>query len=101
MPAHAARTTRERVGAVRGAFLSLASLILVGAVGLGTMLGSSALADHLDPSRHFDVFRAFHEPLVVALLIALSVIWILPPHPWFRDSAESAERESMSRGAAA
>jgi len=65
------------------------------------MLGSSALAAHLSPSHHFDVFRAFHEPLVVVLLIALSVLWVLPPHPWFEDSADSGERESTSRRAAA
>ena len=76
------------IGVWRSTVLALASLILVAAVAVVTMLGAAALVEHLVPSRHFDVFHAVHEPLVLGLLVGLSVLWLLPPHPWARSAKE-------------
>jgi hypothetical protein len=58
------------------------SLVVVAAVAFGSMLASTEVLHLAYPDRHFDDFRALHEPLVLGVLIGLAVFWLLPPHPW-------------------
>ncbi len=68
--------------------LAFGYLALVLVVALATMLGAAALVEHLIPSRRFDVFRAFHEPIVIGALVFLAILWVLPPYPWVARDAE-------------
>jgi hypothetical protein len=70
------------MGFIASTALAIVSLVFVSVVALGSLLASSAVLHLAYPDRHFDDFRALHEPLVLGLLIGLAVFWLLPPHPW-------------------
>ena len=73
--------------------LAIVSLVFISAVALGSMLTSTAILHLASPNRHFDDFRALHEPLVVGLLFGLGVLWLLPPHPWDMEPAQSESKK--------
>jgi hypothetical protein len=75
-------TPARQLGHLLSTLIALASLVAVTAVAFGTMLGLTAILEQLYPSRRFDEFHAFHEPIALAVLIAAAVLWVLPPHPW-------------------
>jgi hypothetical protein len=81
------------MGFVASTALAIVSLVFVSAVALGSMLASTAVLHFISPDRRFDDFRAFHEPLVVGLLFGLAVIWLLPPHPWQMEPAQSEPKK--------
>jgi hypothetical protein len=70
------------------------SLVLVSAVALGSTLLSAAILHLVSPDRRFDTFRALHEPVAIALLLGLAVLWLLPPYPW---AVQPAHREPKDR----
>ena len=81
------------MGFVASTALAIVSLVFVSAVALGSMLASTAVLHLISPDRRFDDFRAFHEPLVVGLLFGLGVLWLLPPHPWQMEPAQSEPKK--------
>jgi hypothetical protein len=86
---HLSAATEQRMGFVVSTALAIVSLVFVLAVALGSMLVSAAILHAASPDRRFDAFHALHEPLVVALLCGLGVLWLLPPHPWAIDPAQN------------
>jgi hypothetical protein len=69
--------------------LAVVSLVFVSVVAFSSMLVSAAILHLVSPDRRFDTFRAFHEPLVFGVLFGLAVFWLLPPHPWAVQPAQS------------
>ena len=55
-------------------------LVLYG-VALGSMYALGSLVHVLDPRHHFDILYVFHNRIVVLALIAVAVLWLLPPYP--------------------
>jgi hypothetical protein len=86
---HSSAASVERMGFIASTSLAVVGLVFVAAVALGSTLASAAILHVISPNRRFDAFRAIHEPLVVAVLFGLGVLWILPPHSWAVKSAES------------
>jgi hypothetical protein len=91
---------RSRIGLFQATVIAFLSLVLVAAVALGSMVGSSAVLHLLSPAKQFDAFRALHEPAVVEVLIGLAVLWLLPPHPWAMSEREVASRRHLLRSKA-
>jgi hypothetical protein len=79
---------------LQNSLLALLSLVMVGAVALGVMVVTATAMRLISPSRRFDLFRAFHEPLVVGVLFGLVVLWVLPPHPWVEQKSTGSIDES-------
>jgi hypothetical protein len=84
----------ERMGFLASTGLAVVSLVFVSVVAFGSMLVSAAILHLVSPDRRFDTFRAFHEPLVFGVLFGLAVFWLLPPHPW---AAQPAQSEPKTR----
>ena len=78
-----------------------AALLLVAFYGIAiaAMLVGGAVIHAVSPKRHVDVFAALHHLLVVGILLGLSVLWLLPPHPWARRLLASEPRERPARRA--
>jgi hypothetical protein len=90
----------SRMGLFRSTEIAVLSLVLVAAVALGSMMGSSAVLHLLSPAKQFDAFRALHEPVVVEVLLGLAVIWLLPPHPWVTSERVVASPRHLLRSKA-
>jgi hypothetical protein len=88
------------MGLVQATGIAALGLVLVAAVALGSMMGSSAALHLLSPAKQFDAFHAFHEPAVVEVLLGLAVLWLLPPHPWAMSEREVASGRHLSRSKA-
>ncbi len=86
------------LGYLAGSLFALFGLVVVGGFALFAMFGVAALLHHLNPSRQFNKFHALHEPLVFGLLIAASIVWVLPPHPWSRKPQSSTIDGSENSG---
>ena len=91
--AHSPRVSEERMGFIASTALAIVSLVFVSVVAVGSMLASAAILHLVYPNRRFDDFRALHEPLVLGLLFGLAVFWLLPPHPWAVEPAESEQKK--------
>jgi hypothetical protein len=68
-------------------------------IALAVMLVGGAVIHAVSPKRHVDVFAALHHLLVVGILLGLSVLWLLPPHPWANRLLASEPRERPARRA--
>lgn len=88
------------MGWMLSALFGLISLVPVSAVAFGTMLGVDAIFHRFFPTYHVNQFHAFHQPIVIGVLLAAAVLWILPPHPWDQgfDSNPTARRQPPVRG---
>lgn len=62
--------------------IAVGSLLLVFGFGLGVMLLGGVVIHALKPTRHVDIFTALHNRWVVGALLGITVLWLLPPHPW-------------------
>ena len=93
------------VGPFMGILLATSSLVLIASIAVLTQVLATSLLNHLDHSRHIDAFGGLHNPIVDMFLIALAVIWILPPHPWGKGilgrNIESATPPAGTNGAPA
>jgi hypothetical protein len=87
------QSAEERMGFIASTALAMVSLVFVTAVALGSLLASTAVLHLAYPDRHFDDFRALHEPLVLGLLLGLAVFWLLPPHPWAVEPVQSEPKK--------
>ncbi|HEY5274662.1 MAG TPA: hypothetical protein VIJ34_15735 [Acidimicrobiales bacterium] len=90
----------SRMGLFQATLVAILSLVLVGAVAFGSMVGSAELLHLLSPAKQFDAFRALHEPAVVEVLLGLAILWLLPPHPWAMSGHAVASRRHLSRSKA-
>ena len=82
-----------------GTLFAAVLLVAFYGIALAVMLVGGAVIHAVSPRRHVDVFAALHHLLVVGILLGLSVLWLLPPHPWARRllAPEPAQR-SARRG---
>jgi hypothetical protein len=60
---------------------------------LAAMIGMGAVLHVLNPARHFDSYWVLHQQVVVGVLIGLSLLWLLPPHPWAKEVVEVPIRD--------
>jgi len=88
------------MGLLQATGIAALSLVLVAAVALGSMVGSSALLHLFAPAKQFDAFRALHESAAVEVLLGLAVLWLLPPHPWATGERGVRSRRHLSRSKA-
>lgn len=97
-----AATEEVRLNRWQSALIALGSLILVYGVAFGvTAIGGVAL-HAFEPARHVDVFASLHNMWVVGVLLGITVLWLLPPHPWAKRviSPESREQPVWTAGGA-
>jgi hypothetical protein len=83
----------RRMSAGRATLVALLGLAVVLGTALGAMAGVGALLHALSPDRHFDAYAVLHNEIVVACVAALSVLWLLPPHPWAKELIEVPARD--------
>jgi hypothetical protein len=74
---------------------------LVAVYGLATlvMLGGGAVVHALKPTRHVDIFAALHNAWVVGVLLGITVLWLLPPHPWAKRVVVPRSQEQPAENA--
>lgn len=89
----------RRMPVWQSSLLALGGLVFVLGIALAEMAGIGELLHSLDPARQFDVYYALHSQLVVGSLIGVSLLWLLPPHPWAKRLVEAADREEPAEGA--
>jgi len=82
-----------RLTRVQSFGLALGSLLLVYGLGLVVMLAGGAVIHVLDPARHVDSFAAFHRQWVIGVLLGITVLWLLPPHPWAKRAIVAGSQE--------
>ena len=83
----------RRMPVWKSSLLALAGLVFVLGLAWGEMAGVGQLLHALNPARHFDIFYALHQQLVVGSLIGVSLLWLLPPHRWAKRVVEATDRE--------
>lgn len=66
----------------QSALVALGSLLVIFAIAFGVMVGGGEVVRALDSSRRINVFAAFHDWWVIGALLGITVLWLLPPHPW-------------------
>lgn len=76
----------------KSTLFALVGLAFVLAIAIGTLAASGEVLHLLSPARHFDIYYVLHKQLVVASLLAVSILWLLPPHPWAKALVEEADR---------
>lgn len=76
------------MGTGRATVLALVGLAIVFGTALGVMTGVGAVLHVLAPDRPFDAYALFHDQAVVLSLVVVSVLWVLPPHPWAKELVE-------------
>ena len=81
-PSTPAATGRAEVPWWKGTLFAALLLAAFYAVALGVMAIGGVIVHALKPTRQVDAFSLFHNMLVVGIVAGLSVLWLLPPHPW-------------------
>lgn len=94
------RASGERMGIGRSTLIALGSLALVAGIAFGVLTGVGAILHAVNPAKHFDTFYVLHNEIVVGTLIALSLLWLLPPHPWAKRLVEKTGRKPATAGRA-
>lgn len=73
--------------------IALGSLVLIYGLGLVVMLVGGVIMHEVVPKRHVDIFAAFHITWIVGVLLGVTVLWLLPPHPWARRAVAPLPQE--------
>lgn len=73
--------------------LALVALAIAIGTALGVISVVGTLLHTISPDRQFDTYAALHNEAVVFTLIGLSVLWLLPPHPWAKELVEVCVRD--------
>lgn len=94
------RASGERMPLWKSSLVALGGLVLVAGIAFGVLTGVGAILHAVNPAKHFDTFYVLHNEIVVGTLIALSLLWLLPPHPWAKRLIGAAEREPATAGRA-
>ena len=76
----------------KSTLLAVLGLVFVLGIAVGEMAAGGAVVHALVPARHFDIFYALHQQYVVGSLIGVSLLWLLPPHPWAKRLVEATDR---------
>lgn len=99
--AEVSATTADRDHLTRWQSLLMAvgSLVLIYGVALGVMAAGGAIAHAFDPRRRLDIFAAFHSVWVIGVLLVISVLWLLPPHPWAKRAVAGGSRTQPAQAA--
>lgn len=85
----------------KSTLVAFAGLFFVLGIALGEMVGVGSILHALNPARQFDIFYALHQQLVVGCLLGVSLLWLLPPHPWAkRVMAATAQEPAQLAGGA-
>ena len=83
----------------QSALIALGTLVLVFGLGILVMLAGGLVIHAVKPTRHVDIFAAFHNQWVVGILLGIAVLWLLPPHPWAkRLVAPSSQEQPVKAG---
>lgn len=90
-PAPLSRSARWR-RAAWGSVLALGSLLYIFGVAVLTMVAGGVVLHAISPQRSLDVFSALHKQVVVGVLLGLAVFWLLPPHPWMKETDDHEAR---------
>ena len=77
--------------------LAVGSLVLVYGLALVVMLAGGAVLRAVDPARRIDIFAALHHWWVVGVLLGITVLWLLPPHPWAKRVVASGSQEQPAQ----
>lgn len=77
----------------KSTLIAFGGLFFVLGLALAEMTGIGSILHALNPARHFDIFYALHQQLVVGSLIGVSLLWLLPPHPWAKRLVEATDRD--------
>ena len=77
--------------------LAVGSLVLVYGLALAVMLAGGAVLRAVDPARRIDIFAALHHWWVVGVLLGITVLWLLPPHPWAKRIVASGSQEQPAQ----
>jgi len=83
----------------KSTLVAFVGLFVVLGIALGEMTGVGAILHAVNPARHFDIYYALHQQLVVGSLIGMSLLWLLPPHPWAKRLVEATDREEPAERA--
>ena len=86
-------TVEVRLSRRQSALVAVGSLVLVYGFGFCVMLAGGAVIHVLEPARHLDIYAALHRWWVVGPLLGISVLWLLPPHPWAKRVVASRSPE--------
>ena len=62
--------------------IAVGSLAVISGLGICVMLLGGVVIHAVKPTRHVDIFAAFHNAWVVGVLLGIAVLWLLPPYPW-------------------
>ena len=95
-PVESPEPTVVRMSAWKSTLIALASLVGFLGVVLGVMALGGAVIHALVPSHQFDVFYALHKEFVVIALLVVSVIWLIPPHPWSEKVVQPADQDQAT-----
>ena len=79
--------------------IALGSLVAVYGLATLVMLGGGAVVHALKPTRHVDIFAALHNAWVVGVLLGITVLWLLPPHPWAKRVVVPSSQEQPAENA--
>lgn len=77
----------------KGTLFAFGLLVAFYAIALAVMLVGGSIVHALVPKKKVDVFAALHRMWVVGALLGLSVLWLLPPHPWAKRLLAQEPRE--------
>ncbi|HVC14537.1 MAG TPA: hypothetical protein VND62_06730 [Acidimicrobiales bacterium] len=91
----------RRMPVWKSILVAVATLGFVLGIALAEMVGVGAILRTINPARHVDIYHALHNQLVVGSLIGMSLLWLLPPHPWAQRLVEATHREEPAQTAGA
>lgn len=86
----------QRMSPWKSTLLAVVSLVFVLGIALGVMVGAGHLIHLVDPKKHFDIFYTLHEGIVRWSLVAICILWLLPPHPWATRLIEVPDHEAAA-----
>lgn len=66
----------------QGSLLSVVALAGIYGVAIGEMVLLGVIIHSFDPTKVLNIFTALHNQWVVGVLLGITVLWLLPPHPW-------------------
>ncbi len=77
--------------------IAVGSVVLVYGLAAGVLFGGGAVIHTFMPKRHVDIFYAFHRWWVVGVLLGITVLLLLPPHPWAKRAIAPLSRDQPVR----
>lgn len=83
----------------KSTLVAVASLAMALGVAVALMSGVGAILHAVNPAKQFDIFYALHNEVVVGCLIGVSLLWLLPPHPWAKRLAEATAGDRPAQDA--